>query len=143
MSQSDRYRSRRTFLRRAGLIAASSLVLPACGVLLAPDLHSVAGEMTRLLRRREQARAMGRAFLEGRGMLETASVEAIARRLLDRMQLDLDGMMYLSVSDLRQTLAGCIREDFAAEDVAVVEGWLLSVTEAYLCALSYVHEQRA
>jgi hypothetical protein len=43
-----------------------------------------------------------------------------------------------SAADLRSTVAARIRDDFAASRMVTVDGWMLAITEARLCALTYL-----
>ncbi len=87
-----------------------------------------------LLRHRESARAVGLEYLrqypreaDGRVLCALLSSVVVA------------GCAHLSsVSDdtLRETLALRVHQDFETEDVVNLRGWILSRTEARLCALT-------
>ena len=43
-----------------------------------------------------------------------------------------------TVAELRSAIAASVRDDFAASRVVTVDGWMLAITEARLCALAYL-----
>ncbi len=47
-----------------------------------------------------------------------------------------DGLSFASMASLRASVGARIRRDFADGEVVSVDGWLLSVTEARLCAFA-------
>jgi hypothetical protein len=102
--------------------------LPAAGD------RPAAARLLALLGRPDSAAVVGRAYL--------ASHPAEADR--DRLAVRLDQAVRCQGCDparartgqLRAALAGQIRADFAAARVVMVDGWVLSETEARLCGLA-------
>ena len=94
----------------------------------------VADRLVAVLRRPASAGAVGRAYLADR------PGEADRDWLAARLGADLRGRdCDPSCSDrarLRAGLARQLRADFAQSRVVRVDGWVLSVTEARLCALA-------
>jgi hypothetical protein len=91
-------------------------------------------KLTALFKHQESAQAIGRAFLEGHP-------QAADARILESQiaQSIAGGHMLLVTTDapgLSKLLAERIRQDFEAEQVVKVQGWILSITEARLCALT-------
>ena len=74
-----------------------------------------------LFRDKQAAARLGRAYLEGRPSADLASLEWPS--------LPAGGA-------LRRRVARQIRADFAAGRVVCVQGWLLSETEARICAMA-------
>jgi hypothetical protein len=119
---------RRTLLR-SGLIAALALLAGP----LAPRRAAAAGPAARLVgifREPASARAIGRAYLR------QAPEEADAARLLALIHPG--DCAALSASELRRAVAARQRADFAAGRTVLLDGWVLSRTEARLCALAAV-----
>lgn len=127
--------------RRSFLVTLGSSLL---GLLLHPALSraaSASDEAEEFARRLSETfgdppsrRAIGRAYLQQRPADADAGVllEAIrASRLLGG--LDLDG---LTRSERRSWLARQIQDDFRSGRIVAVRGWMLSLTEARLCALA-------
>jgi hypothetical protein len=82
-----------------------------------------------------QARSLESAAVVGREYLRDAPHE----RSRERLREDLDaaiGSGALSDADLRRRVSARIREDYAARDTVRVRGYVLSRTEARLCALA-------
>jgi hypothetical protein len=91
---------------------------------LAPRAAS-AGDMVRsLFSHLPSARAIGAAYLQSC----PANAATLAAALPAAM----------SVADLRLAIAERVRDDFANSRIAMVDGWMLSVTEARVCALAYL-----
>jgi hypothetical protein len=78
-----------------------------------------------LFDRPARVQALGRAYLAG--LQRPPSAAALARAIWQ----ELDG-----AGPLRARVADLVRRDFAAGRVASANGWLLSQTEARLCALA-------
>jgi hypothetical protein len=70
------------------------------------------------------ARAIGAAYLR-----EYAA---------DAETLAIDFPTTLSSAELRSAIAASVRDDFATSRVVTVDGWMLAITEARLCALAYL-----
>jgi hypothetical protein len=87
-----------------------------------------------LLEHRGSARVVGREYLRG------TSGEASPRDLVDAIASDLPGgreaASAASRPELQQMLAARVRKDFADELTVNLRGWIVSRTEARLCALA-------
>lgn len=62
---------------------------------------------------------------------------------LQRLCRVLVGDLRPSDPELRRSVTSRIRADFASKDVAQVDGWILSKTEARICALASLVEAQA
>jgi hypothetical protein len=95
---------------------------------------SSAERLSRLITHRESARVVGDAYLDA------VPEEASAAVLVDRVTAGLPGgrrAVHDAGDDrLRELLASRIRADFAEDRVVDLRGWVLSPTEARLCALT-------
>jgi hypothetical protein len=78
-------------------------------------------------------RAIGLAYARSLPRDEI-SPQRLARAIVAR-QGD-DGLSFASMASLRASVGARIRRDFADGEVVSVDGWLLSVTEARLCAFA-------
>ena len=89
--------------------------------------------LVQVLRQAGSAARIGRAFL-GRypAAADVVWLTDVLSEALRRRGCNLD---QASSEALRQALGQQVRDDFAAARVARVDGWVLSVTEARLCAL--------
>jgi len=126
--------SRRGPSRRGALawLAGAAAVLSG-----RPALAAVSPEarLARLAGRSPRAaRAIGNAYLgalTGPRPTPAALVEAVASRI----DLAPDAVAGLGHDALAGRIEAAIRQDFERYDTAVVDGWVLSSTEARLCAL--------
>jgi hypothetical protein len=127
---------RREFLQRLGTGALSALALS--GAVSAP-LGCARGDplLEVLLRLFDDPKAAG---VVGAAYLARAPAEADRERLLALLTGDhVAGYRELAAADpdaLLARLRAQHRDDFAAGRVADVDGWILSLTEARLCALA-------
>jgi hypothetical protein len=97
---------------------------------LAPRAASAGGtrDMLRsLFSHLPSAHAIGAAYLRS-CQANTVNAEKLAASL----------PAAASVADLRSAIAAWVRRDFANARVVMVDGWMLSITEARVCALAYL-----
>jgi hypothetical protein len=126
--------SDRPITRKRLLAAAGGLALPLALGPLRPWTALVevspAGRLAGLLADRKSAAAVGKAYLAA-----TPS-EARQSMLVSRLTASLgSGAGSAGDDELRRLLAMQIDRDFEEERVATLDGWIVSVTEARLCAL--------
>ena len=128
--------SRRRFVSSAGLAALGTILLrpfldgaPAEGRSLPDKLAGLFGDAA-------GREAVGRAYLDGAP--EEAGAAILVRRILEAGELSPETVRGASRTLLRDALVRQIRDDYRAGRMVQVDGWLLSATEARLCALSYV-----
>ena len=117
---------RRTLLQ-SGLLAPLALGIAG----LTPRRAGAQGPAARLVgifRHQESARAVGRAYLR------LAPEEADPARLLALIHPG--DAAALAEAELRRAVAARQREDFACRRTVLLDGWVLSRTEARLCALA-------
>ena len=129
---------RRGFLVTAVGLAATTLAarfaLPHERERIDDDTATDAGRLVRAFSSPESAAELGRAYLA------TASRERSPALLVDRIAASLPaGYKVLRTADdgqLKSLLARRLKEDFAAGNTVTVDGWVISRTEARLCALA-------
>ena len=109
-------------------IASSAAALAAPIVLRAHAATSPARQLVGYYSNRQSAVEVGRQYL-GNSAAETDS--DILRLLLGTREAP-----FVSRTELDAFIKAKVRADFAAERVVRVRGWLLSCTEARLCALA-------
>jgi hypothetical protein len=95
---------------------------------------SLGAKLTALFVHQESAQAIGRAYLQ------RFPQEANIRTLEDQIAQGIAGGRTLLVAtgkpEISKLLSNRIRQDFATDQVVKVQGWILSITEARLCALT-------
>ena len=127
--------SRRVFLAR--LLAGAGCLLVARGDSRGPDRgatpEALAARIVSLVPDRRQAAVLGRAYL--REAPAEASVAGLVAAISTGCVPDF-GSHAGSEAGLRRALSARIRRDYAERRVVDVRGWLLSPTEARICALA-------
>lgn len=93
-----------------------------------------AARLLAVLGRPDSAAAVGRAYLAGHPI--EADRDRLAVRLDQAVRCQDCDPARARTDQLRAALAGQIRADFAAARVVMVDGWVLSETEARLCGLA-------
>jgi hypothetical protein len=89
--------------------------------------------LRRLLRHPDSARAVGAAYR--RTFPAEADPPKLTGLLLSSLSLDEARLARQSDASLRALVVARMRNDFAAGHTATIDGWILSRTEARLCAL--------
>jgi hypothetical protein len=128
--------SRRGFLQTAlgAGFAAAMLPLRPWRALIELTTPRLGLRLTELLEHRGSARVVGREYLRG------TSGNPSARDLVDAISSGLPGgreaASAASRSELQEMLAARVRKDFDEELTVNLRGWIVSRTEARLCALT-------
>jgi hypothetical protein len=130
------YTTRRQFLAVAAGAGVAALVVatrPWRALVESAPPRPTAERLSGLLGNPDSARAIGREYLK------LVPDEADTERLVDLIAARVPGgnaaLTRASENELRQLIAAGMVGDFAGERTAELEGWVLSATEARLCAL--------
>ena len=127
--------------RRQFIVAAAGAGVAALAVATRPwqalvaysPPGSAADRLAGLLESRDSARAIGREYLK------LTPTEADSATLVSLIARGLPGgtgaLTRAPENELRQMIAACVVGDFAGARTAEIDGWVLSATEARLCAL--------
>ena len=94
--------------------------------------------LTSLLRHHSVAAHLGRLQIEANPALASMTKAQLASEIFDSINLDISTIDDTPVNLINEHLSARIRQDFADEAVTTVDGWLLSITEAQVCALVYL-----
>jgi hypothetical protein len=129
MEETGRY-SRRAFLA-ASLLGGGALVAGGSAIAVRWTGERTVRRLLGLFTDRAALRPVGAAYLKA---VPAESDRAKLERLL-LQDLGLEAR-FASPEELGRLVADRIRDDFAEDRVAQVEGWVLSRTEARLCALA-------
>lgn len=120
-------------LAAAGAVAARSK-LPAIAAGWPKPENLLRSKLTALFIHQESAQAIGLAYVQ------SYPNEADAQALEDQIALGIAGGRAVLAGaggrEMSALINDRIRQDFEAEQVVKVQGWVLSITEARLCALS-------
>lgn len=122
---------RRRFLTLSGVAAAAVASAGAAKLLLGGPEEKLTTKVAGAFRDRDAARTIGEAYLSDH------DDEDDERRLVDLLEASNSAWRGVATSsEVRALGRADSRRDYAAGRLARVDGWLLSVTEARLCALS-------
>lgn len=122
--------TRRFFLGGLG-IATGALWLPSCGP--GSEVRDLGHRLVWVIDRLDQWRLVGERYLE-----ENPS-ERRLKALVDTLSRDLELDPELgSRQELAERLAALVRRDFTDGRTVMVDGWMLSETEARLAAVSFL-----
>lgn len=140
--------NKRSVSRRYILTGGVSAVLAsAVGLMLPPVQRSICGDAHSTgaaawideLQKNPAFRLVGAEYLDnpmGRNDPVVASgMEGFLRNLAIPVQSEAEAN---SSGEIRQIISARIRDDFAKEQVVRIGGWILSITEARLCAVIHV-----
>jgi hypothetical protein len=87
-----------------------------------------------LFSHQESAQVIGLAYLQR--YAQGADSQVLLNQILLNMANSAEGLLLAGDAELKALLQGRIRQDFADDNVVKLHGWILSTTEAQLCALS-------
>lgn len=126
---------RRRFLLGAlgvgGFLLGRSL---ASGLLVPPPSGGPVERLARLLEHRESARIVGREYLLAAP--EEANPEVLVSLVAERLQAPDPSLSGVGDRELRRMAALGVLADFEEGRTVKLDGWVLSETEARLCALA-------
>lgn len=129
--------SKRSFIKCSFTLLVSTLTATGCGI-LSVDLNTVAKHLVELLRHRDQANKLGKLYLTKHPTLQSETLADVTRVVLSTISLHEDDLSYFSLKKLEPLIAQRVRQDFTEENIVIVDGWMLSHTEASLCVIAYL-----
>ena len=94
--------------------------------------------LVKTLRHPGVAAHLGRLEVETNSELAPLTEKELAENIMNEIGLDIDSFNENQISTLKQKLSSKIRDDFRNEAVTTVDGWMLSITEAKVCALVFL-----
>ena len=132
----------RAFSRRQAIkfaVAATVTVLvraqlPGVAVLQRAQAGLLPARLVALLAHPESARVIGGEYLLK--YPEEADVDSLLEQIASRIVAGDVGLFNTPDHSLREQLDGIVRADFAVDRIVKLRGWVLSTTEARLCALA-------
>ena len=131
----DRVFSRRQAIKFAVAAAVAVVAqsqLPGAVPRAQPAL--LPARLAALLAHTESAKVIGREYLLS--YPQEAAVDTLLDQIAARVVVGDVGPFRMSDQRLREQLDAVVRTDFAADRIVKLRGWVLSATEARLCALA-------
>lgn len=129
--------SRREVLKFALTATVSLFVrsqLPGVTVLQRGQQSLLPMRLAALLTHKESAKVIGIAYVQK--YPQEAGVRILLDQIASSPAVGDVGLFGAADQNLRELLERMIREDFAVDRVVKLQGWILSATEARLCALA-------
>lgn len=133
--------SRRGFLKLGSSLMVA-VATSGCGF-GGPGLDDVAKTMVGTLHHVERARLLGELYVQDTFGTEGKAAEDWTRELLEILRLDPASITEDMLASLPERLRYQVRQDFEAEDIVVLAGFLFSRTEILLCTLAAALEAEA
>lgn len=135
MSQSRFLKSRRKFLF-AGLFTGGAVLIGAgLDYKYKPRSRILARQLVSYLQTHHLANITGASLIANDRTLQNLSLDQLIDIALDDANLNRsDFSLFKSTSQLER-FQHQVRQDFTNENIVLVNGWFLSVTEAHLCAV--------
>ena len=133
----DRVFSRREAIKFALAATVAVLVqsqIPETVALQRTRQALLPARLTALMSHPESAKVIGREYLVK--YPQESDVDILLNQIASRIVASDVGLFSTTDQHLREQLDGVIRADFAADRIVKLRGWVLSATEARLCALA-------
>jgi hypothetical protein len=135
MKQKNMLKSRRTFLI-TGIAAGSAAVI---GVGLnhkyKPRSRIIAKQLVSYLQVHHLANIIGASLIARDETLQGMNIDQLIDLVLDDAALSRGGIFEFKPAFQLETFHRQVRADFTNENIVLVNGWVLSTTEAHMCAL--------
>jgi len=133
----DRVFSRREAIKFAVAATVTALVraqLPGVAALQRTQEALLPARLAALLAHPESAKVIGGEYLLK--YPQEADLDTLLDQIASRIVASDVGLFTTTNQQLREQLAGMVRADFAVDRIVKLRGWVLSMTEARLCALA-------
>jgi hypothetical protein len=129
--------TRRNFLGTLFFLGAAVLLRRADALVTTDGSHAehwLSSKLANFFHNKESARAIGLAYL--RIVPAEANARQITRLICSSWEQRYDEMAHADAAKIKTILLRQQREDFEKGRIVNVQGWILSQTEARLCALA-------
>ena len=127
--------SRRGFLKTSVLLGGGALVGGGLFYSKLKHTRGMAGLLVSFLEYPQLALTVGQGVLKSDPTAYNISLEQMIDTLLQGINTSRDQLPEMPPEQLLDALHQRVRADFENEQIILVNGWLLSRTEAYLCSL--------
>ncbi len=139
MKQKEMLKSRRSFLKTGLVLSGTALVGVGLNFTFNPGSHFIARQLTSYLQYRHLANDIGGSLIRDNSALQELSLDQMVDLVLEDAGLNRSDISLFSLFDQLNTYRNQAREDFINENIIIVDGWVLSATEAHLCALLHIY----
>jgi hypothetical protein len=140
MTSQTHIKTRRTFLKAGILIGGAALVGTGIKFAWNPDAETIARLLTSHLAYPDLAIELGETIIKDDPRLANLTLDQMTDIVLKDAGFDREKVSYFSLLRNFDAYRRTVHEDFAIENILHVNGWVLSATEAHLCALLYLYK---
>ena len=126
-------KGRRQTLRLLACLSAMGTSFFRCAIAHGKSFDDLASRLVRVIGNRESARVVGEEYLKS--WPAEAGIDRLVRLILWPKPVTSREDVQMSLADISALVRHRQNEDFSLERVVNVQGWILSRTEARLCAL--------
>ncbi len=140
MTSQTHLKTSRAFLKAGILIGGAALVGTGIKFAANPDTQTIARLLTSHLAYPELAIQLGGSILKNDTQLATLTLDQMTNIVLNDAGFNREKVTYFSLLNNFDAYRRTVHEDFAIENILHVDGWVLSATEAHLCALLYLYK---
>lgn len=140
MTSQTHLKTRRAFLKAGILIGGAALVGSGIKFAWNPDTRTIARLLTSHLDYPELAIQLGESIIKNDPHLATLTLDQMTSIVLNDAGFSREKVTYFSLLNNFDAYRRTVHKDFAIENILHVDGWVLSATEAHLCALFYLYK---
>jgi hypothetical protein len=129
--------TRRSFLRMLFFLGATVFLRRADAFGTTATSHAedwLSSKLANFFHNKESARAIGLAYL--RTVPEEANAQQLTQLICSSWEQRYDELVHANAAKIKTILLRQQRQDFEKGRIIELEGWILSETEARLCALA-------
>jgi len=135
MKQKSLLIQRRTFLKTGVLIGGTLLAGAALDSYYRPRTRIIARQLMSYLQAHHLATVIGASLIADDASLQSLSLDQLIDISLKEVNLSRSNFSLFKSSSQIHHFQQQVREDFTVENIVLVNGWFLSLTEAHLCAV--------
>ena len=140
MKQKSLLKSRRRFLL-TGIVTGGAVLLGAgLDYKYKPRSRIIAKELISYLQSRHLGSILGASLIENEKALRGLSLDQLIDLALEDANLSSSDISLFKSSSQLASFQNQVRKDFINENIVLVSGWVLSATEAHLCAVLHRYQ---
>ncbi len=140
MKQKILLKGRRIFLKTGLLVAGTAAIGAGLNYAISPETRSIARILIHYLDYTDLAEQLGKSILKDNPALAALDIDAMTDLALKDAGLTRDDLSYFSLVNNIDDYRKQVHKEFDLENIVHVDGWIISRTEAHLCALLVAYD---
>ncbi|GMR06269.1 MAG: hypothetical protein BMS9Abin25_0854 [Gammaproteobacteria bacterium] len=140
MKQKNMLKRRRAFLKTGLFITGAAVIGTGLNFTVRPETQSIARILTHYLDYPDLAIQLGKSIVKNEPALAKLTIEQLTDLVLQDAGLKKEQLTYYSLLTNKDSYRKTVHKDFDMENIVHVDGWVISRTEAHLCALLYLYD---